>query len=189
MAGSQRPAPHVPATPGSPPADARSGDQGPLSHLDVGRVVKPHGLHGEVVVDQWTNVVGRFDPGTRFGARLQSGGAAVRELTVAASRQQGSRLVVRFEGTDDRAAAERLRDLVLEAPPLESVDELWVHELVGASVVTADGDEVGTVSAVEANPASDLLVLSSGALVPTRFVVSREPGGRIIVELPEGLLE
>jgi len=151
--------------------------------------MKPHGLHGEVMVERGTNVGGRVDPGARFRVRPQAGSSAVRELTVAASRMQGKRLVVRFEGTDDRGAAERLRGVVLEAPPLESRDELWVHELMGANVVTADGDEVGTVTAVEANPASDLLVLSTGALVPTRSVVSREPNGSLIVELPEGLLE
>jgi len=192
VAAPQRPAAHEPPTPGSeagsPAVDGRT-DDGEPARLDVGRVVKPHGMHGEVVVERWTNVEGRFDPGARFGAREQPGGAPVHELTVAASRPQGHRLLVRFEHVDDRGGAERLRGTVLSAAPLESHDELWIHELVGASVVTTVGDEVGTVTAVEANPASDLLVLSTGALVPARFVVSRAPDGRLIVELPEGLLE
>jgi hypothetical protein len=41
---------------------------------------------------------------------------------------------------------------------------------------------------VEANPASDLLVLSGGALVPLCFVVDRQ-AGRLTVEVPPGLLE
>ncbi len=77
---------------------------------------------------------------------------------------------------------------MLSAPPLEDPDALWVHELIGAEVVDPAGQPLGTVTAVEANPASDLLVLRRGALVPLRFVVSRAPG-RVTVDLPAGLLD
>ena len=46
-----------------------------------------------------------------------------------------------------------------------------MHELVGARVVDAGGVDRGLVVTVVANPASDLLELDSGALVPLRFVV------------------
>ena len=42
---------------------------------------------------------------------------------------------------------------------------------------------------VEANPASDLLVLDSGALVPLTFVTSVDPNVRVDVDVPEGLFE
>jgi 16S rRNA processing protein RimM len=64
----------------------------------------------------------------------------------------------------------------------------WVHELVGATVVLVDGTEVGTVAEVESNPASDLLVLDSGPLVPVVFVVDQAPG-RLTFDPPEGLLD
>jgi hypothetical protein len=48
---------------------------------------------------------------------------------------------------------------------------------------------LGTVEGVEANPASDLLVLDGGVLIPLRFVVASEPGVRITVEVPDGLLD
>jgi hypothetical protein len=41
---------------------------------------------------------------------------------------------------------------------------------------------------VEANPASDLLVLGDGRLIPLRFIVAREPR-RLTADLPAGLLE
>ena len=63
-----------------------------------------------------------------------------------------------------------------------------MHELVGAEVVDTAGVSRGTVVAVEANPASDLLVLEGGGLVPLRFVVSRRPG-RVVVDVPAGLLD
>ncbi len=44
------------------------------------------------------------------------------------------------------------------------------------------------MTAVEANPASDLLVLDSGALVPLTFVVASEPG-KLTVDAPPGLFD
>ncbi len=86
-------------------------------------------------------------------------------------------------------AAEALRAEALLAEPVEAEDgELWVHELIGATVVDTDGRDLGRVEAVEANPASDLLVLEGGGLVPLRFVVDREPG-RLTVDVPAGLLD
>jgi 16S rRNA processing protein RimM len=125
-------------------------------------------------------------------------------LTVVSSRPLGGerdRYLVQFEGVGDRAAAERLRGVDLSAEPVEVPGALWVHELVGAVVRdVGSGAEVGRVAAVEANPASDLLVLESGALIPTRFVVrvgdeaeladGSHASARVIdVEIPEGLLE
>ncbi|MEZ5371845.1 MAG: hypothetical protein R2704_03740 [Microthrixaceae bacterium] len=49
---------------------------------------------------------------------------------------------------------------MLSAPPLDDADGFWVHELVGATVVTADGVERSVVESVQSNPANDLLVLS-----------------------------
>jgi 16S rRNA processing protein RimM len=100
------------------------------------------------------------------------------------------RYLVSFEGVCDRAAAERLRGASLSAPPIDVPGTLWVHELVGAAVRDAAGRALGTVRAVEANPASDLLVLDSGGLIPVRFVTSHDPdAGAVEVDVPEGLLE
>ena len=64
-----------------------------------------------------------------------------------------------------------------------------MHELIGAVVVDQDGVERGRVEAVQANPASDLLVLEGGALVPVRFVTGVDPGVRVDVEVPLGLFD
>jgi len=63
-----------------------------------------------------------------------------------------------------------------------------VHDLVGSRVVEPDGTDRGVVTAVEANPASALLVLDDGHLVPLRFVTSRE-AGRVTVDVPAGLFD
>ena len=85
---------------------------------------------------------------------------------------------MQFEGIVDRSQAERMRGVELEADAVEIPGKLWVHELVGARVFDAEGAELGTVRAVEANPASDLLVLESGGLIPLRFVTARDVAGR-----------
>ncbi len=53
----------------------------------------------------------------------------------------------------------------------------------------AAGNVLGAVEGVQANPASDLLVLADGALVPLRFVVDHEPGVRVTVDVPDGLFD
>ena len=68
-------------------------------------------------------------------------------------------------------------------------DTLWVHELVGARVIDQHGVDHGAVVSVLDNPASDLLELEDGQLVPVTFLVDHVPGRRIEVEVPVGLLE
>ncbi len=145
-------------------------------------MLRPHGLGGDVVVELWTDRTERLD----HGALLSSD---VGELRVASSRPHGRRHLVQFEGVRDRDRAEALRGLELRAAPLQVEGALWVHELAGARVVTMAGRDIGSVVALEPNPASDLLVLDSGVLVPLRFVVSLEPGARVTVDLPEGLVD
>jgi 16S rRNA processing protein RimM len=149
--------------------------------LEVGTVVKPHGLRGEVVVALVTNRLERVAP----GAVLAS---AAGNLEVVRSRPHQERWIVSFAGVEDRTAADRLRGVVLSAEAMVDEGALWVHELVGAAVVDVAGARLGTVTAVQANPASDLLVLDGGGLVPLRFVVATEPG-TVTVDVPQGLLE
>jgi 16S rRNA processing protein RimM len=149
--------------------------------LEVGRVTRPHGIKGEVVVDLVTDRAERVEPGTVLDTDRGP-------LTVVTSRPFKDGYLVRFEGYVTRNETETLRGLVLRAEALPDGDELWVHELIGSRVVEVDGTERGTVTAVEANPASDLLVLESGALVPLTFVVDAD-GGRIVVEVPAGLFD
>jgi 16S rRNA processing protein RimM len=100
------------------------------------------------------------------------------------------RYIVRFAECADRAAADRLRGVELSAEALDQPGTLWVHELVGAVVRDVAGAELGHVAAVEANPASDLLVLESGGLIPVHFVTGHDAAaGTVDVDIPEGLLD
>ena len=151
--------------------------------LGVGSIVKPHGLRGDVIVVLSTNRDERVDP----GATLTAGDG--RELRVVRSSSHRGRFIVTFEGVSGIDAAEALRGTALFAPPIEDPDELWVHDLLGARVEDTAGRVLGTVAGVQANPASDLLVLDGGALIPLRFVVGSDPGVRVTVAIPDGLLD
>jgi 16S rRNA processing protein RimM len=150
--------------------------------LQVGRIDKPHGVRGEVLVTLVTNRAERVAPGAVLGT-------AQGELTVETSRPHQDRFIVAFAGVASREAAERIRGLVLTAAPLDDPAELWVHQLVGARVVDQDGVDRGRVAAVQANPASDLLVLEDGSLVPVRFVEDVSPEELIRVDVPAGLFD
>ena len=151
--------------------------------LEVGRVVKPHGIRGEVVVDLISN---RPEQRLAEGSVLESDRGA---LEVLASRPHQGRWIVAFAGVADRNGAEALRGAVLSAEALDDDGALWVHELVGAQVVDTGGRPLGAVEAVEANPASDLLVLPGGHLVPLVFVVERRVDGTVVVDPPPGLFD
>ncbi len=138
-----------------------------------------------MVVQLWTDQTRRIEA----GSELQSVRGA---LTVVSSKPFGpDRFIVEFEGILDRSAADSLRGVELEAEPLDDVaDVLWVHQLVGATVRDADGTALGVIAWVEANPASDLLVLESGALIPARFITAHDAAARTVdVDIPDGLLD
>ena len=177
--------PDRPDSPETGPSDPVS--QGPQGSgrpalLEIGRVAKPHGLSGEVVVDLVTQLSSRLDPGSVLSTSESS------ELVVAGSRPFGRRWIVVFEGVDDREAAEQIRGWRLLAEPVEDPGALWVDELVGAIAEDQTGRRLGTVAAVVANPASDLLELDGGGLIPLVFVVEHG-AGKVVVDIPEGLIE
>lgn len=150
--------------------------------LEVGRVVKPHGLSGEVVVELWGDAERRLVAGSALASDAG-------DLEVVSARPHQHRHLVRFAGVDDHQAAERLRGVLLRAEPLDLPGVIWVHDVVGAQLVTTDGRVLGEVVAVEANPASDLLVLEGGGLVPLHFVTDVQPRRRVTVDAPDGLVE
>jgi 16S rRNA processing protein RimM len=152
----------------------------PLALLEVGHVVRAHGLRGDIVIALITDRPERVDVGSVLFTDRGP-------LRISASRPDRDKWLVRIEGIDTREAAEPLRGLVLRAEPLDDPDVLWIHEMIGGRVIDSDGVERGTVVAVLDNPASDLLELDTGPLVPLRFVVGMPANGVIRVDVPEGL--
>jgi len=156
----------------------------------VGRIDRPHGIGGEVLVRMLSNNPDRLVAGARLVARRDG---TDRQVVVTSVRPHQDRWLVSFEGVVGREGSEAVAGSVLLAEPVvDDPDSYWVHDLIGAEV--ADGDALihGVVVQVLENPASDILELDSGALVPLRFAQwdPAAPAGvrRLVVDGPEGLL-
>jgi 16S rRNA processing protein RimM len=127
----------------------------------VGHVAKAHGIRGEVAVEV------RSDNPERFvdGARLFTGGG--RSLTIERAHAHGARMLVKFDGVEDRGGAEALRgqELVVPESWLPELDdgEYWPFQLEGCAVVTESGRSLGSISEVIVNPANDLWVATDDA--------------------------
>jgi 16S rRNA processing protein RimM len=164
----------------------------------VGRIGRPHGIHGEVSVEVRTD-----DPQRRLGAGVvvRTDPPAAGPLTIATAREHSGRLLLTFPGVTDRTAAERLRGvlLVAEVDPAErpeDPEEFYDHQLVGLSAETVDGRLVGAVAEVLHLPGQDVLSIRTPGedevLVP--FIAAMVPtvdldGGRVVLDPPPGLLE
>ena len=159
----------------------------PSGLLSVGRVAKPHGLKGELIVALSTNRTERVAVGSTLWT------ASGRTLTIVTSAPHNDRWRVRFAEVLDRNAADVLHGSELFAHPIEDPDALWVHELIGARVELPDGSSVGRVASVESAGASDLLVLDDGRMIPLAFVVANDgsaiDGFRVVIDPPPGLLD
>jgi 16S rRNA processing protein RimM len=163
----------------------------------VGRIARPHGIRGHVVINPETDFVAeRF----RVGATLQTRGERGEEtLTVSAVRIQGGRPVVSFEGFTRIEDVERLAGQELRVPE-EALQVLepgrfYHHQLVGCAVETLDGEPVGTVERVEGGAGGSRLVVGGRrgeVLVPLAAAICVEidtDAKRVRINPPEGLLD
>jgi 16S rRNA processing protein RimM len=169
----------------------------------VARVLRPHGLRGEVVVEVLSDVPGRLEAGSELWLAGPSDGAdgagPPRRVRVAAARSLGRRRAVRLEGMADRASVEALRgawlEVEMERVPPAPPGSYYPHELVGCRCRDRRLGELGVAQALIADggglllrvvgPRGDLLV----PFVET-FVESVDRESRTIeLALPEGLVE
>jgi 16S rRNA processing protein RimM len=173
--------------------------------LLVGRVVKAHGISGEVIVEVRTDdPAARFAPGTTLRAKESRGDGQERRYVVADVRDHGGRLVVRLTGVDDRDAADALRGSLFvvdsdDLPPIDEPDTYYDHQLEGLHVRTTTGQDVGIVAEVLHTAAGELLAVRRkdgsemrevlvpfvGAIVTS---VSLDEG-TVEIDPPEGLLD
>jgi 16S rRNA processing protein RimM len=121
------------------------------SRIEVGRVIKPHGLLGELSVFVLTDrPEQRYAPGASVWLDDEP-------RTIVSSRPHQKQWLIHFEGVSDRNQAERLRARSITAAPMDGDDDsdtFWVHELVGLCVVTEDSEDLGDVVDVVELPAA-----------------------------------
>lgn len=161
----------------------------------VGRIGRAHGIRGDVSIEVRTD-----EPENRFivgGELITDSG---RRLRIRDVKWHSGRLLLAFDGVQDRTEVEQLRGMLLqverdEAETPEDPEEFYDSALIGCRVVGEDGVDLGTVREVAHLPAHDLLVIDrEGSEVLIPFVRDFVPevdiaARRIVVTPPEGLLD
>jgi 16S rRNA processing protein RimM len=163
----------------------------------VGRIARPHGHRGQVIVDPATDF-----PEERFAAgailhMLRDGRPGT--VTIAAMRIHQGRPVLALEGVETMNEAELLAGLELRVPESELTalpeGTYYEHDLIGCRLVTTDGREVGTVRTIEGGGGMIRLIAGSGRgeiqvpLVHEICVAIDVVHKRIVIDPPEGLLD
>ena len=163
----------------------------------VGRVARPHGIRGQVVVNPETDFVEeRFAAGATLWTQADHGDA---RLIVATMRVQNGRPIVGFEGFERIEDVERLAGVELRVPAesLQKLDDgtFYQFELVGCAVETTGGTRVGEVVRVDGGAGGSLLAIDGPRgeiLVPLAVDICVEidvAAKRIRIDPPDGLLE
>ena len=163
----------------------------------VGRVARPHGLRGQVIVSPETDFVAeRFRTGAVLWTRANRGEEA---LTVGSARIQNGRPVIGFEGFTSIEDAERLGGCELRVPE-DALQPLvdgayYLHDLVGCVVETMAGQRIGEVQRVDGGAGASVLSVAGvrgEVLVPFAADICMEIDiamRRIRIDPPDGLLE
>ncbi len=161
----------------------------------VARIIKPHGIHGEVVLESWTDVEGRLE-NTPVFFLTDPEGNVLREVTTESRRWIQGRPVFRFTGIPTRTEAEHLRNLEL-AIPEDQLGELpegkyFVFQLIGMDVVGLDGSKIGVVRNIIHTVAGDVLEMEDRKMIPFIDGICVDvdvKNRRIVIDPPEGLIE
>jgi 16S rRNA processing protein RimM len=164
-------------------------DLNPETAVTVGRITAAHGIRGEIKVEPLTDFPERFQP----GSRLWIDGTP---YEVERGRWQGRSVVLKLSGVDTRNEAEALPGkqlLAPEATEIEEEDTYYLHDVIGLRVEDAAGETLGELAEVLSTGSNDVYVVRGERgelLLPALDDVVRQvdiPGGRIVVDVPEGI--
>jgi 16S rRNA processing protein RimM len=169
----------------------------------VGRVRKPHGIRGDLIVEAICNEPGAvFAPGRRVFAGTDDGAidpARPQPVDVVRGRPFKDTWLVALRGVRDRNDAETWRGtyLLAEASTLSEPEdgEAYLHELTGMRVVDTGGSALGEIAGIVHLPHGLLLTVrmaGGDASVPfvDAIVLRIDRDARVItIDPPQGLLE
>lgn len=170
------------------------------AHLAVGRIVKPHGIRGELAVFPLTEVEERFEPGSRlFLSPTPEGRGTLLAVTVETARPHQGRWLLTLDRIEDRTHAEQHVGSYLlvpreEAEAARAEGEWFLHSLVGRAVVDDAGGSLGEVLDVIETPGAPMLEIGTPGrkrrLLPfVREFVAGVEEEKIVVTPPEGWLD
>lgn len=167
-----------------------------MDFYNVGKIVNTHGIRGDVRVMPTTDFVAeRFAKGQDL--YLQQAGEPLK-LIVELARQHKGFILVKFVGYDNINDVQAFRDHELmvsgkDQQPLED-GQYYYHQIIGLSVKTVDGEELGTIKEILSPGANDVWVVQRDGkkdlLLPVIDDVVKDvdlDAGEVTVELMEGL--
>ena len=142
--------------------DSGSPDVDEPDFLVVGKLGKPHGVHGEIVMDIYTDFPERLQPGmTLFiGPHFES-------LILAACRPHRRGMLVTFEGYQSREGVAELRNHLVhvpaaDRPPLPE-GEYYHHQLLGLQVIDESEQPLGWLDQILTTGANDVYLVRDRA--------------------------
>lgn len=182
-------------TPGSKNTKRGSVDKSAEPHfLAVGRIAKPHGIHGEVRVELLTDLPERFE----WLESIYLGEKNPRLVKIEGVRHHQGTVLLKLAGYPTRTEVESLRGELLQVPESEAIPlaegEYFLHQLIGLEVYTNDNQFLGRLVEVLETGANNVFVVhgpKSEHLLPDIPDVIEEidiANGRIIINPIPGLL-
>jgi 16S rRNA processing protein RimM len=178
-------------------------------YLIVARILRPHGVQGELACEIVTEFPERFrqtkrvylvpSSGPGSGEPLEGGVPqpyAVEQARLSQHRGHAE-VILNLTGVADRDSAEALRGWLVQVPASEAWKlprgRFYWHQIVGLRVVTTEGEEIGTVSEILETGANDVYVVKADGrerLIPAIKQVVKKIApeqGEMVVELLPGL--
>lgn len=130
----------------------------PSEFLVVGRVVRPHGVRGALLVEPVSRIIDSLEPGNRIFIGEQD-----TPFELSSIRYHQKRLMVALDGVDDRNQAEELRGQEIkirfsQAAPLDE-DEYYYWQIIGLQVELESGESLGKVVEIIETGANDVYIV------------------------------
>jgi 16S rRNA processing protein RimM len=146
------------STPANQEDSAGSPDKGEPVFLVIGKLRRPHGLHGDMLMEVLTDFSDRLETGAEVYI-----GEEYEPRKIQRCRWHGKLIRIAFEGLDDREAVGEYRNTFVyvhstDSPTLPE-GEYYHHELIGLRVVDEDGENLGIVDQILETGANDVLLI------------------------------
>ena len=165
--------------------------------IAVGIIRKAHGVRGEASIEPWTDSAGRFEELDAV-TLVSPDDKSTRELRVESVRAHGERALMKFAGIDTPEEIQTLHNWTVEIPEDQAraldEDEYFLHDLIGLTLIDAEGRERGTVTGTLEGGGGILLAVkrADGKQFELPFAADLcteidVPGRKMVVALPEGL--
>jgi len=163
----------------------------------VGKVLRPHGLRGQMKISAYAGSDATFLSARTIFLRDRTGKLA--EVTIASAKPFKSGYIVELDGISSLTDAELYRDADIlvrkDALPQKEESEYFWHELLGLDVFLESGEYLGPVTNIIATGSNDIYVIKSGkgeVLIPATFEIIKNIDlelGKMMIHPIEGLLD